>query len=237
MPCRVRRVDVPDNPRARVIVGVEFGEISDAAVTFISVCGQLEDLTLRQAEAMVSGLYDPAIMLDLDFRALYYNSPYIKLSGMRPRALQRTLDKGTSSFEIIGNDPELDAQIAGDAVRLARAVHLAQTVVTNMEGSEYTGTLSFIPVLGPFGDVLAVVETFRDESAENRMQKHYKTLLAYERERVERMAKLVTGLAHQINTPLGIINTARDRERARCPGELHDIERDLGRRRDGGAVL
>lgn len=206
--CRICRVDEPDDPRARAMIGVQFDELSPSATTFITICGQLEALTLSQAEAMVSGLYDPAIILDLDFHALYYNSPYIKLSGIRPRALKRTLEKGTSPFEILGNDPKLDARIAGDAVRLARAVHLAQNNVTNMEGVEYTGTLSYIPVLGPFGDVLAVVQTFRDESAENRMQEHYKTLLAYERERVERMAKLVTGLAHQINTPLGIINTA-----------------------------
>ena len=207
--CQVSQVISPAKARQATDVEVTFGELSDQAKEFIASSGKLEELALRQAQALVSGLYDPAVMLDLDWCALYYNSPYIKLSGMRPRALKRKLDSGISAFEIIGSSPERDPQVASDAVRLSRAVHLAQTNVNSIAGDEdLMGTLSYTPVLGPFGGVIAVVQTFRDESAENRMQEQYKKLLAYERMRVERMAKLVTGLAHQINTPLGIINTA-----------------------------
>lgn len=205
---QVTDVRTGDKPRAGIVVEIAFGPLSERGQQFVDICHQLGDTALQQAQAIAAGLYDPAVMLDLEWRALYFNSPYIKLSGMRPRALQRKLDGGTLVFEIIGDDPTVDAQMASDAVRHARAVHLAQTSVTNMAGDRYVGTLSFIPVLGPFGDVIALLQTFRDESAENRMQEHYRELLAYERKRVERMAKLVTGLAHQINTPLGIINTA-----------------------------
>ena len=106
---------------------------------------------------------------------------------LRPRALQRKFDGGTLPFEVIGGDPAMDAQMASDAVRLGRAVHLAQTGVTNMAGDEYVGTLSFIPVLGPFGDVVALIQTFRDESAENRMQEHYHELLACSQAAVTRL--------------------------------------------------
>ena len=205
---RVTEVGEPDGPRDAISVRVAFAELPERAQQFVATCHKLTETALEQAEAIVAGLYDPAVMVDLTWRALYFNSPYIKLSGMRTRALQRKFDDGTLPFEIVGDDPAIDAQMAGDAARLARAVHLAQTIVTNTAGDEYLGTLSYIPVLGPFGDVIALIQTFRDESAENRMQEHYRELLAYERKRVERMAKLVTGLAHQINTPLGIINTA-----------------------------
>lgn len=206
--CRVVALEPVDKAGGGLQLAVTFADLSERAQHFVDTCDDLTQNALQQAEAIVAGMYDPAVMLDLEWRGLYFNSPYLKLSGMRPRALQRKFDSGVSPFEVIGNDPAVDAQMAGDAARHARWVHLAQTNVGNIAGDEYVGTLSFIPVLGPFGDVIALIETFRDESAENRMQEHYHELLDYERQRVQRMAKLVTGLAHQINTPLGIINTA-----------------------------
>jgi signal transduction histidine kinase len=197
-----------DEERSIALVHVEFEELSDAGAHFIATCQELQALSLAQAEALVLGLFDPAVVMDLEWRVLHFNTPYIRLSGVRPRALQGILDSGTRPFEIITDDPGFGRQLASEAIQSARAVHLAQTNISNMAGDVYLGTLSYIPVLGPFGHVIALIQTFRDESAENRMQEHYKQLLEFERRRAERMTKLVTGLAHQINTPLGIINTA-----------------------------
>lgn len=197
-----------DEEHSVTLMDVTFERLSDDGARFIATCQELNAVSLVQAETLVLGLFDPAVVMNLEWRVLHYNTPYLRLCGVRPRAMQHNLDSGARPFEIVTQDPAFGWHVAKDAVRSARAVHLAQTKISNMAGDIYLGTLSCIPVLGPFGHVIALIQTFRDESAENRMQEHYKELLEFERRRAERMTKLVTGLAHQINTPLGIINTA-----------------------------
>ncbi len=144
------------------------------------------------AKSVAAGLPDAAILLDSELCPLHYNAAYMMMSGMRRQALERALAAGPArTFEVLGCAREDDAETARACMKSGRVIRLDEMEVRNTGGQAFVAIVTFIPVFDSSGAVVALLQTFRDVSAEARMQARYKELLGEERARAEDLERQV----------------------------------------------
>ena len=156
---------------------------------------------LSSARLFVSWLPDAAVLLDASLRCVYYNEPFLRMTGLSSRRLERDLGSVDSVFSLLGNAKGKDREAAAACLQKQTAVHLAEVTVTNTSGEEFVVLQSFMPVTRD-GDTVGLIASLRDMTAEVRMHRRYKELLGQERVRAEELERQVEERTRQVNLAL-----------------------------------
>jgi signal transduction histidine kinase len=140
----------------------------------------------EQVRRLLDGSVDAAVVLDADLRVLYHNAPYQSYSGLRGRAIERATAGGACCrdhfrLEICARDC-----VARRAMATRRAVRLDEIRATRADGQELTLIVTASPLEGGL-----VIETYRDVTADARIQRKYKVLLENERQQKESLEQMV----------------------------------------------
>lgn len=183
---------------------------------------------LEQVKQVLEGSVDAAVVLDKDRRILYYNRAYQALSGLRGRQLSQKVKAGVHCFEIFPLEICEHHCLGCKAREAERALRVDEIkAIRGGDGEQMT----FIVAAVPLGDGM-VIETYRDVTADVRIQRRLKVLLENERRQNERLAekvreatnelrqaqavlvhhekmsslgRLVAGIAHELNNPINFV--------------------------------
>jgi len=156
---------------------------------------------LHVARGIVSGMSDPAVLLDRDLVMVTYSPSYPALAGLRNRQFVKAIRDGGNTFDFVGGDPTEARNMARMCMKNRKAMHFAEEVVRNQNGDELTVILSYLPVLKD-DEAIGVIQSFRDVSAEARMQGRYRKLLVQERLRAENLEREVDKRTQELSSAL-----------------------------------
>jgi diguanylate cyclase (GGDEF)-like protein len=157
---------------------------------------------LEIARTIVGGMADPAVLLDRELRALAYNTRFLDLTGLRRRAFEARLHEVATPLALVADAAALERDHAALAIRSKKPITLAEIGVKNASGDAVTMQITLIPVVGEGGDVVALIETLRDVSAEARVQGRYRELLSIERLRAEHLEREVEKRTRELTAAL-----------------------------------
>jgi len=141
---------------------------------------------LEQVKALLEGSVDAAVVLDADRRILYYNPAYQSASGMRGRSLAQAVEEGKRCYEVFPLEICQTACVGCAARDAGRALRLDEIRATRGDGEELTLVVTAAPVAAGL-----LVETYRDVTADVRIQRKYKVLLDHERRAKEILEETV----------------------------------------------
>ncbi len=143
---------------------------------------QVPDLVMR----LLDGIADAAVVLTQDRRVVYCNQPYVQYTGLRNRDVRRKMREGARCHELfpLGICQEVCAM--RQAARLGRPIRMDEIEAVRGDGER----LTLIVTATSLGDGL-FVETYRDVTADARIQKRYHQLLEVERRDRETLERLV----------------------------------------------
>ena len=126
--------------------------------------------------ALVEGLQDPALIVDGRHRVLHFNSAFQEFTGRRHRALLAAAMGGTPCHALTGLEGCPGRCLADQAWAEQRPIRLDELKACPDPESPRTVIVTAIPLPG----VEAVVEVYRDVTAEARMHGRYRELLSAE---------------------------------------------------------
>lgn len=162
---------------------------------------QSRRVPLEVAKCIVDGLTDSAVLLDSGLRFVTMNGAALNSLGLRPRELMRKLTSGEKPLELFGN---VDAQeTAKRAMSDGRPIRLHEVPFTLANGEQSTAIVGFTPISGTRpGSCAGLIFTFRDVTAEARMQRRYTHLLRRERARADDLARQVEDRTRELEVAL-----------------------------------
>lgn len=139
-------------------------------------------------QSLVDSSIDAVSVVDHDLNLLYFNANYLRLANMRRRSLTRETMRGLchSHFGLATCD---DTCLALRAWETRQPVRVDEVASHNFP---IRLIVLAIPLFDENGDVYAVIEQYRDVTAESRMQENYRRLLDSERAQKERLQVEVT---------------------------------------------
>ncbi len=129
----------------------------------------------QQVERLIDGMMDPAVLVDRHRSILRFNPAYQIFAGRRLRALQLAAARGLTCCDVAGLEVCDHRCVAAEALELGVAVRLDEIRARPIQGDDRTLIVTAIPLDGEL-----VVETYRDVTADARIQRRYRTLLAAE---------------------------------------------------------
>ena len=184
---------------------------------------------LEQVKRLLEGSVDASVILDSDRRLVYYNRAYEALSGMRGRQLQKRVKDGARCFEIFPLEICEAACLGCQAKDAGRALRVHEIRSERHESEDEA--LTFIVAAAPLAEG-HIIETYRDVTADVRIQSRLKVLLERERrakenledevrertrelqqaqaqlvhqEKMSGLGRLVAGIAHELNNPINFV--------------------------------
>lgn len=134
--------------------------------------------------SFVDAAVDPMAVVDRDLELVYFNAGYLRLAGLRRHALMQKPARGLCHAHF-GLDSCNDKCVALRAFETGRPCRVDE--VTSASLALHLIVVA-IPLFGEAGAVQAVIEQYRDVTAESRMQVNYRHLLEQERAQKELLA-------------------------------------------------
>jgi signal transduction histidine kinase len=135
---------------------------------------------------VLDGMVEAAIVVDADLRVLYHNVAYQSHSGLRARSLLRAYALGGRCCDFFRLEICAHDCLARRALAAGRAVRMDEIRATRADGQE----LTLIVTASPLTDG-QVIETYRDVTADARIQRKYKALLHEERHQKESLEQII----------------------------------------------
>jgi signal transduction histidine kinase len=162
--------------------------------------------------SFMRGSVDAIAVVDQDLRLLGWNRQYARLAGLSERDLRRRQHVGMCHEHFHLDSCEVGGCVAQRAVRLGRSIRVDEV---RARDSELRLIVTAVPLGRANGDVtgktesVAVVETYRDVSAESRMQARYKELLKLERARSEALEDQVRMRTSELESTIAQLKQTR----------------------------
>ncbi len=140
----------------------------------------------QQVERLIDGMMDPAVLVDRHRNILRFNPAYQVFAGRRLRSLQLAAARGLTCCDVAGLEVCDHRCVAMEALELGVAVRLDEIAARPIHGGDRTLIVTAIPL-----DDELVVETYRDVTADARIQRRYRTLLSAEKRAKETLEQEV----------------------------------------------
>lgn len=154
------------------------------------------------AKSIVFGLYDAAVLLDLDLRVVEYNPAYGAMTGLRPRRLQNQVKAGVHGFELVFDSSGKDRNAAQTCIRELRPVHMVEQRVVNAKGDHWVTWISFLPLYDDQNRLVAIIETLRDVTGDAQAQAKLKELLSLMKQRAQHLEQAVEERTKELRAAL-----------------------------------
>jgi PAS domain S-box-containing protein len=131
---------------------------------------------LEQVKQLLEGSVDAAVILDSERRILYHNRAYQTLTGLGGRQLQQKITAGAHCYDVFPLEICDSACLGCRARDVSRPLRVDEIKAERGDGEELTFIVAAVPLSNG-----KVIETYRDVTADVRIQRRLKELLKRER--------------------------------------------------------
>ncbi len=145
-----------------------------------------QEHTFRNLRRLLEGSPDAAVILDSERRILYFNPVYQQYAGLRGRQLHLATIEGKHCYEVFCLEICENACLGLRAQQVGRPLRVDEIAGRRGDGEELKLIVNAVPMEGDF-----IVETYRDVTADARVQSKYKVLLDHERRTKEILEQTV----------------------------------------------